>query len=63
VVIRAYVLHMDINCGCFGTPEKLTGMTVIRDSLFLLLALLMTVFAFIEARKQHPWTAPEKVST
>src|SRR5258708_14149075 len=26
VVTRAYLLHMDINCGCFGTPEKLTGM-------------------------------------
>jgi uncharacterized membrane protein YphA (DoxX/SURF4 family) len=61
-VTRAYLLHMDINCGCFGTPEKLTGMTVIRDSLFSALALLMTVFAFIEARKPHPWSAPEKVS-
>jgi uncharacterized membrane protein YphA (DoxX/SURF4 family) len=61
-VTRAYLLHMDINCGCFGTPEPLTGMTVIRDGLLLLLALLMTVFAFIEARKPHPWTAPEKAS-
>jgi len=63
VVTRAYLLHMDINCGCFGTPEKLTGMTVVRDSLFTALALLMTVFAFIEARKPHPWTAPEKAAT
>jgi len=63
VVTRAYLLHMDINCGCFGTPEKLTGMTVLRDSLFLLLALLMTVFAFIEARAPHPWSAAEKAST
>jgi len=63
VVTRAYLLHMDINCGCFGTPEKLTGMTVLRDSIFVALALLMTIFAFIEARKPHPWTAPEKVST
>jgi len=60
VVTRAYLLHMDINCGCFGTPEKLTGMTVLRDSIFVALALLMTIFAFIEARKPHPWTAPEK---
>ena len=62
VVTRAYLLHMDINCGCFGTPEPLTGMTVIRDSFFTFLALLMTVFAFIEARKPHPWTASEKAS-
>ncbi|HXY26095.1 MAG TPA: MauE/DoxX family redox-associated membrane protein [Candidatus Acidoferrum sp.] len=63
VVTRAYLLHMDINCGCFGTPEKLTGMTVLRDSIFVALALLMTIFAFLEARKPHPWTAPEKAST
>jgi uncharacterized membrane protein YphA (DoxX/SURF4 family) len=62
-VTRAYLLHMDINCGCFGTPEKLTGMTVLRDSAFLVLALLMTISAFREARKPHPWSAPEKVST
>ena len=62
VVTRAYLLHMNINCGCFATPEPLTGMTVIRDSLFAALALLMTIFAFIEARKTHPWAASEKAS-
>jgi uncharacterized membrane protein YphA (DoxX/SURF4 family) len=58
LVTRAYVLHMEINCGCFGTPEPLTGMTVLRDSALVLLALTMTVFAFQEARKPHPWAAP-----
>lgn len=62
VVTRAYLLHMNINCGCFATPEPLTGMTVVRDSLFVGLALLMTVFAFIEARQPHPWAASEKPS-
>lgn len=62
VVTRAYLLHMNINCGCFATPEPLTSMTVIRDSLFAALALLMTVFAFIEARRPHPWAASEKAS-
>jgi uncharacterized membrane protein YphA (DoxX/SURF4 family) len=62
VVTRAYLLHMDINCGCFGTPEPLTGITVIRDGLFTALAVLMTVFAFLEARQPHPWSAPEKAS-
>src|SRR5215467_12762807 len=55
VVTRAYLLHMDINCGCFGTPEPLTGMTVLRDSALVLLAVVMTVFAFQDARKPHPW--------
>ena len=58
-VTRAYLLHMDINCGCFGTPEPLTGMTVLRDSLLALLGLLMTIFAFIEAHRPHPWSAVE----
>jgi hypothetical protein len=35
-------------------------MTVVRDGAFTVLALLMTVFAFIEARKPHPWSTPEK---
>jgi len=59
-VTRAYLLHMDIDCGCFGIPEKLTGMTVVRDGAFTALALIMTIFAFIEAREPHPWSVPEK---
>lgn len=61
-VTRAYLLHMQIDCGCFGVPEPLTGMTVLRDSLLALLAVLMTIFAFLEARRPHPWSEPEKVS-
>ena len=61
VVTRAYLLHMDINCGCFATPEPLTGWTVVRDSALAAFAVVMTAFAFIEARKPHPWAAPEKV--
>jgi hypothetical protein len=60
VVTRAYLLHMDINCGCFGTPEPLTILTVIRDSALALLALLMTIFAYQEARAPHPWTQPQR---
>jgi uncharacterized membrane protein YphA (DoxX/SURF4 family) len=61
VVTRAYLLHMDINCGCFATPEPLTGMTVVRDGTLAALAVVMTILAFIEARKPHPWSASEKV--
>src|SRR5579885_1674239 len=59
-VTRAYLLHMDINCGCFGTPEKLTGWTVLRDAAFAALGVGMTVCAFIEAKKPHPWSEPRK---
>lgn len=64
VVTRAYLLHMDINCGCFGTPEKLTGMTIVRDASISALALLMTYFVFVESRQPHPWTtaSPEKIA-
>jgi hypothetical protein len=34
-------------------------MTVIRDAALVALALLMTVFAFQEARQPHPWTEPQ----
>jgi len=57
VVTRAYMLHMDINCGCFGTPEKLTGMTIVRDAAISALALLMTYFVFSESKQAHPWAA------
>jgi uncharacterized membrane protein YphA (DoxX/SURF4 family) len=60
VVTRAYLLHMNINCGCFATPEPLTGWTIVRDGALAALAVAMTVFAYVEARKPHPWSAPRK---
>jgi uncharacterized membrane protein YphA (DoxX/SURF4 family) len=62
-VLRAYALHLDINCGCFAKPEPLTGMTVLRDGALFLLAVLMTVFAFQQAREPHPWSASAEPST
>jgi hypothetical protein len=59
-VTRAYALHMDINCGCFATPEPLTGWTVVRDSALAVFAVVMTICAYVEARRQHPWSSPEK---
>jgi uncharacterized membrane protein YphA (DoxX/SURF4 family) len=59
VVLRAYLLHMDINCGCFATPEPINLKKVLEDAALSALALLMTYFSFIESRKPHPWAAPE----
>ena len=56
-VLRAYLLHMEINCGCFGVPEKVTLLKVFEDGALLGVMILMTIFVFIEARKPHPWTA------
>jgi uncharacterized membrane protein YphA (DoxX/SURF4 family) len=63
VVTRAYLLHMDINCGCFATPEPINLQKILEDAALSGLALLMTYFAFIEARSPHPWTAPEPAQT
>jgi uncharacterized membrane protein YphA (DoxX/SURF4 family) len=59
VVTRAYLLHMNINCGCFATPEPIDLKKILEDAALAALAATMTVFAFIEARKPHPWTAPQ----
>jgi uncharacterized membrane protein YphA (DoxX/SURF4 family) len=60
VVLRAYLLHMNINCGCFATPQPINLQKVLEDAALSGLALLMTIFAFQEARQPHPWTAPQK---
>ena len=59
-VVRSYALGLQINCGCFATPEPLTIKTIFRDGALAALALLMTIFAFLEARQPHPWSALEK---
>jgi uncharacterized membrane protein YphA (DoxX/SURF4 family) len=59
VVLRAYLLHMDINCGCFATPEPINLKKVLEDFGMAALAVAMTVFAYIEARRPHPWAAVE----
>jgi putative oxidoreductase len=59
-VVRSYAMGLEINCGCFATPEPLTIKTVFRDGAFVALAVLMTVFAFQESQKPHPWTAQQK---
>jgi uncharacterized membrane protein YphA (DoxX/SURF4 family) len=59
-VVRSYSLGLQINCGCFANPEPLTIKTVIRDGLLAALAIVMTVFAYIEARRPHPWASTTK---
>ncbi|MGB6483502.1 MAG: MauE/DoxX family redox-associated membrane protein [Candidatus Acidiferrales bacterium] len=53
VVIRAYALHLAINCGCFGPNEKLTGWTVARDGSFFVLGVAVTIGAFILHRRNR----------
>lgn len=62
-VVRSYAMGLQINCGCFATPEPLTAWTVVRDGLLAALALVMTIFVFIEARRPHPWSEPATQQT
>jgi hypothetical protein len=50
-IIRAYLLHLDISCGCFGNNERLTGWTIFRDACFLALAIAVTCLAFVARRR------------
>jgi uncharacterized membrane protein YphA (DoxX/SURF4 family) len=59
VVLRAYLLHMNINCGCFATPEPIGPRKILEDAALSALAILTTFLAFVEARKPHPWSAPQ----
>ena len=54
VVVRSYFAGLQINCGCFGPgAEPLTGLTILRDGLFLALALGVTIGAFLLARSKR----------
>jgi uncharacterized membrane protein YphA (DoxX/SURF4 family) len=51
IILHTYFAGLQINCGCFGPgAEPLTGWTVLRDALFLLLAAAITTGAFLQAR-------------
>jgi uncharacterized membrane protein YphA (DoxX/SURF4 family) len=54
VIVRSYFAGMKINCGCFGPgAEPLSGLTILRDGLFLALALGVTAGAFLQARAKR----------
>jgi uncharacterized membrane protein YphA (DoxX/SURF4 family) len=50
---RAYILGLEIVCGCFGNNEKLGPGTLIRDSSMLVLALAVTIGAFLIERRRR----------
>ncbi len=47
VLIRAYALHMQVDCGCFGSGEAPLGpLRLAEEALMLGLALAVTIGAF-----------------
>jgi uncharacterized membrane protein YphA (DoxX/SURF4 family) len=49
---RAKILGLEINCGCFGNNEKLGTATLIRDGSLLVLALAVTIGAFLIKKRR-----------
>jgi len=49
---RAKILGLEINCGCFSNNEKLGTATLIRDSSLLVLALAVTIGAFLIKKRR-----------
>jgi len=49
---RALILHIQIKCGCFGNNDPLTIWSLLRDSSFLVLALAVTIGAFVVKKRQ-----------
>jgi uncharacterized membrane protein YphA (DoxX/SURF4 family) len=49
---RALILHIQIKCGCFGNDEPLTIFTLLRDSTLLVLALAVTIGAFLLKKRR-----------
>jgi len=51
---RAYLNGLEIMCGCFGNNEKLGPLTLLRDSSLLLLAIPVTLGAFLSKKRKDP---------
>jgi uncharacterized membrane protein YphA (DoxX/SURF4 family) len=49
---RAYFLGLEIMCGCFGNNEKLGPLTLLRDASLLVLALAVTIGAFVITKRR-----------
>lgn len=52
LMVRAYLLHMNISCGCFGPAgDPISWRTLLRDGTFLAASLVVTWIAFARRRK------------
>jgi len=56
LMVRALLKGMQIDCGCFGPGEKISWLTLLRDSGLLAASVLLTVLAF-RRRDQFPTVA------
>ncbi len=50
LMVRAYLLHMKIDCGCFGSGDPISMHTLLRDGALLAAALGLAALAFHQRR-------------
>jgi uncharacterized membrane protein YphA (DoxX/SURF4 family) len=55
-MLRAYLLGMDIDCGCFGPGERISIKTLLRDSLMVILSAVVWWSARFSSPKTHETT-------
>ena len=58
LIVRTYMLGLEINCGCFGPGEKLGPRNLLVDGSLLALAVAVTLGAFFLSRKRGGEGAP-----
>jgi putative oxidoreductase len=51
LLVRAWILHMEISCGCFGPGEVVSWRTLLRDGSMLAGSLLLTAMSLARPRK------------
>jgi uncharacterized membrane protein YphA (DoxX/SURF4 family) len=54
LMIRAQILGQQINCGCFGTGEKISWITMVRDGSLLAASLALAAWSFLSRRTVPP---------
>lgn len=48
VMLLTYLRGLEVDCGCFGTGEKISLFTLVREALFLLPALFLVIRPWLE---------------
>ena len=59
LIVRAHVLGIEINCGCFGPGEAISWKTLLRDGAMLAGSLLLTTMTFAQ-KIQYDHVADEQ---
>jgi uncharacterized membrane protein YphA (DoxX/SURF4 family) len=61
LLVRAFALHMDISCGCFGpTGDPISWRTLLRDGSLLAVSLAVTWMSYARPREaSRPASLPD----